>query len=151
MAIEVEQQLEIGRPAGEVFDYLAHGENMPRWMKEFETVEQISDGPPAKGTTYRYRMATRGKAESTFEWSRFERAQRLAWEGERVPTGPGSLTPSGEWLLEERDGRTHLTMRMQPRTRGLMTLLSPLMARSIRKGAPDDMQRLKSEIEGSRA
>jgi uncharacterized protein YndB with AHSA1/START domain len=147
MAIDVEQRVEINRPAAEVFDYLAHAEHMASWMEEFETVEQVSAGPPGKGTTYRFRMATRGNPESTFEWSEFEPARRLAWHGEKMSSGPGSVEPNGQWLLEEHAGRTELTMRMQPKLGGLMTLFGPLMARSIRKGAPDNMQRLKEELE----
>jgi uncharacterized protein YndB with AHSA1/START domain len=151
MAIDIAESVEIGRPPEEVFDYLAHAENMPLWMAEFESVEQVSAGPPAKGTTYQYKMATRGKAESTFEWSEFDPARKLAWHGERVSTGPGSLEPSGEWVLEEHGGSTRLTMRMKPKTGGLMTLMSPLMARSIRKGAPANMKRLKDALEGGAA
>src|SRR5207302_8075527 len=105
-------------------------ENRPRWMKLFETVEQESDGPPAKGTSYHYKMAARGKAESTFEWSEFEPNRKLAWEGPPIPMGPGlgSLEPSGEYTLEERDGATQVTMRMHPATTGLATLLGPLMS-----------------------
>src|SRR2546421_4239479 len=83
MAIDVGQSVEIHRPAADVFDSLAHGENMPRWMSVFETVEQDSEGAPAKGTTYRYKMAARGKAESTFEWTQFEPGRKLAWEDRR--------------------------------------------------------------------
>jgi uncharacterized membrane protein len=149
MAIDIAQRVEINRPATEVFDYLAHAENMPSWMKEFESVEQISEGQPGQGTNYRYRMATRGKAESTFEWSEFEPARRLAWHGAKVSAGPGSLEPNGRWLLEEHNGRTELTMHMQPKTGGLMTLLGPIMARSIRRDAPANMQRLKQKLEGA--
>ena len=149
MAIDVGESVEIRRPAAEVFDYLAHGENMPRWMNIFETVEQEPAGPPAKGTTYRYKMATRGKAESTFEWSEFEPAHRLAWHGPPVSTGPGSLEPSGEYELEERAGATTVTMRMRPKTTGLMSILSPLLNRSMRKEAAENVQRLKQTLEGA--
>jgi uncharacterized protein YndB with AHSA1/START domain len=134
-----------------VFDYLAHGENMPHWMALFETVEQESAGPPAMGTVYRYKMAARGKAQSTFEWSEFEPGRRLAWEGPPIPMGPGlgSLEPSGEYELEERDGATRMTMRMHPRTAGLMSLLSPLMSRSMRKEAAENVQRLKRTLEAA--
>ena len=147
MAIDVGENVEIRRPAAEVFDYLAHGENMPAWMNIFETVEQESAGPPAKGTTYRYKMSTRGKAESTFEWSEFEPTHRLTWHGPPVSTGPGSLEPSGEYELKEHDGATRVTMRMRPKTTGLMSLLSPLMNRSMRKEATENMQRLKQALE----
>jgi uncharacterized protein YndB with AHSA1/START domain len=151
MAIDVGQSVQIRRPSADVFDYLAHGENMPHWMGIFETVEQESPGPPGKGTTYRYKMATRGKAASSFIWSEFEPPRKLAWQGPPVPIGPGmgSLEPSGEYMLDEHDGGTRVTMRMHPRTAGLASILSPLMSRSMRKEAAENVQRLKQNLEAA--
>jgi uncharacterized membrane protein len=151
MAIDVGESVEIRRPASEVFDYLAHGENMPRWMSIFEKVEPESSEPPHQGSKYRYKMSTRGKAESTFEWTEYQPARRLAWHGPPVSAGPGSLEPSGEYVLEEHDGATRVTMRMHPKTTGLMSLLSPLMARSMRKEATGNMARLKQTLESGGA
>ena len=151
MAIDVGESVEIHRPAGEIFDYLAHGENMPRWMSIFETVEPESGEPPHQGSKYHYKMSTRGKAESTFEWTDFEPARRLAWHGPPISSGPGSLEPAGEYVLEEHDGATRVTMRMHPKTTGLMSLLSPLMARSMRKEATSNMARLKQTLESGSA
>jgi uncharacterized membrane protein len=148
MGLDIAESVEIGRPADEVFDYLAHGENMPLWMEEFESVEQVSGGPPAKGATYQYKMAARGKTESTFEWSEFEPGRKLAWQGAKVSAGPGSLEPKGVWVLEENGAGTRLTMRMQPETGGFMTLMGPIMKRSMRKSAPGNMKRLKHALEG---
>ena len=151
MAVDVQSDTEIRRPAGEVFAFLANGENMPRWMNVFETVKKSSEGPVGKGTTYDYKMARRGKAESTFEWSAYEPNSRLAWHGPPVSAGPGTLEPNGEYTLHEHDGATHVTMRMNPKTTGLMSLMSPLMARSMRKEAAKNMQRLKEVLETQQA
>jgi uncharacterized membrane protein len=147
MAIDVRSDADIGRPASEVFAFLADGENMPRWMDVFETVRKASDGPVGQGTTYKYKMARRGRAESTFVWSEYEPDRKLAWHGPPVSAGPGSLEPNGDYVLEDRDGTTHVTMRMNPKTTGLMSLMSPLMARSMRKEAAGNMQRLKQVLE----
>jgi uncharacterized membrane protein len=147
MAIDVGESVEIRCPARDVFDYLAHGENMPRWISVFEKVEQDSEGPPAKGTIYRYRMASRRRPESTFEWTEFEPGRKLAWEGPAIAVGLGTLEPSGEYELSECDGATRVTMRMHPKTTGIATLLSPLMSRSMRKEAAENVQRLKETLE----
>jgi uncharacterized protein YndB with AHSA1/START domain len=147
MAIDVQSDTDIARPASEVFAFLADGENMPRWMDVFETVRKASDGPIGRGTTYEYKMARRGKAESTFEWSEYDPNRKLAWHGPPVSAGAGSLEPSGDYVLEEHNGTTHVTMRMHPKTTGLLSLMSPLMARSMRKKAAENMQRLKDVLE----
>ena len=151
MAVNVQSDTEIQRPAGEVFAFLANGENMPRWMDVFETVKKASDGPVGQGTTYEYKMARRGKAESTFEWSVYQPNTKLAWEGPPVAAGPGTLEPKGEYEITDHGDHTHVTMRMNPGTTGLMTLMGPLVARGMRKEAAGNMQRLKDVLEQRQA
>jgi uncharacterized protein YndB with AHSA1/START domain len=145
MAIHIETELEIERPAGEVFEYLANGENLARWMDEFSEVEKVSDGPVGKGTTYRYVMK-RGAA-STFEWSEFEPGRKVAWEGPAVGAGVGSLEPRGSFEIEPINGGTRVRGTLRPQTHGFLKLLSPLMARSIRMGSTRDFLRLKLILE----
>jgi uncharacterized membrane protein len=149
MAIHIETELEIERPAGEVFEYLANGENLPRWMEEFAEVEKVSDGPVGKGTTYRYKMK-RGAA-STFEWSEFEQGRKVAWEGPPVGAGMGKLEPRGSFEVEPWSGGAHVRGTLRPQARGFLKLLSPLMARSIRMGSARDFMRLKLILEGGQA
>jgi uncharacterized membrane protein len=146
VAIRVEREIEIERPAADVFDFLARGENLPRWMDEFASVEKITDGPPTLGTTYRYRMK-RG-AESTFVWEEFESPRRIGWHGPPAGSGFGMLEPKGTWELENTGSATRLRMTMEPRTGRLMRLLSPLLERSIRKGSARNFERLKGILEG---
>jgi uncharacterized membrane protein len=146
MAIHVEREIEIERPPERVFDYLAHGENLPRWMDEFTSVEQVSEGPPTLGTTYRYKMK-RG-AESTFEWEQFETGRRLAWHGPPAGGALGKLEPKGTWELEGAGPTTRVRMTMDPEPSGLLKLMAPLMARAIRKGSVKDFERLKGILEG---
>ncbi len=145
MALDISREIEVGRPPGEVFDYLAHGENMPSWMDEFVEVRQLSEGPPARGTTYSYKMK-RG-ADSTFEWTQFEPSRKLAWHGPPAGSGLARVEPQGNWTLEPSGGGTLVRMTMNPELHGIMKLFGPVMARQIRKGSEDDFQRLKANIE----
>ena len=140
-------EAEIGRPRQEVFDYLARGEKLPDWVEEFAEVEQTSEGPPAKGTTYRYRMRRGG--ESTFEWSEFEAGRRIAWDGPALKSGPGSMRPRGSYELEDADGGTRIQMTQDPELAGFMKLMAPFITRSLRKGAPKSLEKLKGILEGS--
>ena len=63
-------------------------------MTDFESVRQVTEGEPAVGTSYSYKMA-RGRAEGTFEWTRFEPDSHLAWHGPAVQAGMGSMEPAG--------------------------------------------------------
>jgi uncharacterized protein YndB with AHSA1/START domain len=139
-------ETEIERPVQEVFDYLAHGEKLPDWVEEFEEVEQQSEGPPAKGTTYRYKMRRGG--ESTFEWSEFEPGRRIAWDGPPLKSGPGAMRPRGGYELEEADGGTRVRMTQDPEMSGFMKLMAPFITRSLQKGAPKSLEKLKGILEG---
>ena len=146
MAIDVRADLAVSRPASEVFDYLANGENMPRWMKEFTAVEKVGDGPIGPGTEFRY-LDRRG-SDSTFEWSVYQPAGRLAWHGDRVRALPGgSVEPEGFYDIHEHEGRTYVEMHMQPKLHGTAKLLGPLMSRGIRKSSDEYVRNLKDELE----
>lgn len=149
MAIHIETELEIERPAGEVFEYLADGENLPRWMDEFTEVEKVSDGPVGEGTTYRYTMK-RGNV-STFKWSEFEPGRKVAWQGLPIDAGMGSLEPRGSFEVEPMSGGVRVRGTLRPRPRGFLRLLAPLMARSIRMESARDFLRLKLILEGGQA
>jgi uncharacterized protein YndB with AHSA1/START domain len=139
-------EVEIQRPREEVFGYLAHGEKLPDWVHEFEEVEQESEGEPSQGTTYRYRMRRGG--ESTFEWSEFEPGRRIAWDGPPLKSGPGSMRPRGSYEVEDADGATRVRMTQDPEMAGFMKLMAPFIRRSIRRGGPKGLERLKEILEG---
>lgn len=147
MGVRVELEVEIARPRAEVFDYLARGENMPRWMSEFQSVEQLSEGPPGLGTTYRYRLK-RPRRASTIEWVEFEQGRRLAFAAGRIRAGFGSLAPRGSLTLEEVGaGATRVRAVYEPKLGGVMRLMGRPVAASIRRGRAGDHQRLKQVLE----
>jgi uncharacterized protein YndB with AHSA1/START domain len=145
--VQVEAETSIARSPSEVFAYLARAQELPRYVEDFESVRQESGGEPALGTTYSYKMK-RG-AEGTFEWTEFQPGSRLAWHGPAVKAGPGSMEPSGWWELSEEGGGTHVKLAMTPKPGGLFKLMSPLMARGMRKGNARALELLKQQLEGA--
>lgn len=144
--MDVRADVEVARPAREVFDYLADAENMPRWMREFAAVEKLGDGPIGPGTEFRY-LDKRG-TDSTFEWSVYRPATELAWHGAAVKAMPGgSVEPDGYYQIHEHDGHTHVEMHMQPQLHGTAKLMAPIMSRSMRKASAEYMRLLKDELE----
>jgi uncharacterized protein YndB with AHSA1/START domain len=143
--MHVESEITIDRPPQEVFDYLAHGEYLPEYVEEFQTVSQTSEGEPGVETAYTYTMA-RG-AQGTFKWTRFERPSYLSWDGPPVKAGPGSMQPAGWWELSEAGDGTHVKFVMAPTPGGLFKLLAPFMAAGMRKGNERALNRLKQRLE----
>jgi uncharacterized membrane protein len=145
MARDVTIATEVNRPAIEVFNFLADGENMPRWMDQIDSVVQTSPGGIAKGTAYKYKL--RRGPESTFEWSQFEPNRRLAWSGPPIEGTVGSLATDGSYTLEERDGSTRVTVAFRPELGGLKKLIRPMMRRSLRHVFESDFERLRGILE----
>ena len=144
--MQIESEITVDTPRAEVFDYIARGERLPEYVTEFAWVRQASDGEPARGTTYSYKMA-RGPAEGTFEWTEFEPHSRLAWHGPPAKAGAGSMEPSGWWELADAGAGTRVKLVMAPRPGGLFRLLAPLMSMGMRRGNADALKRLKQRLE----
>jgi uncharacterized protein YndB with AHSA1/START domain len=144
--MHLEAQTTVARPRAEVFDYLAHAEHLPEYVTDFASVQQESEGEPAQGTTYSYKMA-RGQASGTFDWTDFQPPSRLAWHGPPAKTGPGSMEPSGWWELTDEGPETRVKLVMTPEPGGLFKLMAPLFGRSMRKGNARALERLKRRLE----
>ena len=147
--MQIESEISIARPPAEVFEYIAHAEYLPEYVTDFASVSQVSDGQPAVGTRYSYKMA-RG-ATGTFEWTRFEPSSQLAWHGPAVKAGPGSMEPAGWWDLTDEAGGTRVKLVMAPTPGGLFKLLAPFMAAGMRKGNAQALERLKQRLESAAA
>src|SRR4051794_19124122 len=145
--MHVEAEISVERPRREVFDYIARAGRLPEYVTEFAWVRQESDGPPALGTRYAYKMA-RGQAAGTFDWTEFTPASRLAWHGPPAKAGPGTMEPSGWWELAGEGATTHVKLVMTPKPGGLFKLLAPLMSMGMRKGNARALERLKHRLEG---
>ena len=146
--MHVEAQTSVDRPCAEVFDYLSRAEHLPEYVTEFAWVEQESEGAPARGTRYSYKMA-RGQAEGTFDWTEFQPQSRLAWHGPPAKSGPGTMEPAGWWELAEADGGTRVKLVMTPKPGGLFKVMAPLMSFSMRRGNAKALERLRHRLEGA--
>jgi uncharacterized protein YndB with AHSA1/START domain len=144
--MQIESEITVEMPRAEVFDYIARGERLPEYVTDFAWVRQASDGEPARGTTYSYKMA-RGQAEGTFEWTEFEPHSRLAWHGPPAKAGAGSMEPSGWWELTDAGAGTRVKLVMTPKPGGLFRLMAPLMSMGMRRGNADALKRLKQRLE----
>jgi uncharacterized protein YndB with AHSA1/START domain len=149
--MHVEGETTVERPRQEVFDYIAHAEQLPEYVSEFEWVKQDSPGEPALGTRYSYRLV-RGGTEGTFDWTEFEPHSRLGWHGPPTKSGPGSMEPAGWWELSDAEGGgTRVKMVMEPKPGGLFKLFAPFMAMGLRKGNSVALDKLKRQLEGAAA
>jgi uncharacterized protein YndB with AHSA1/START domain len=146
--MQIEAEISVERPRSEVFGYIARAERLPEYVTEFAWVRQVSEGEPARGTRYGYKMA-RGQAEGTFEWTEFEPDSKLAWHGPPAKAGPGTMEPSGWWELADDGAGTRVKLVMAPTPGGLFRLMAPLMSMGMRKGNAKALARLKQQLESN--
>jgi uncharacterized protein YndB with AHSA1/START domain len=147
--MQIESEITIGRPAADVFSYIAHAEELPEYVTDFQTVVQDSDGEPGVGTRYSYKMRRGG--QGSFEWTEFAPTSRLAWHGPAVKAGPGSMEPAGRWEISPVGEGTRVKLVMAPTPGGLFKLLAPFMAAGMRKGNEKALELLKQKLESGSA
>lgn len=63
--------LTISRPPDDVFDFLAHFENVPTWNYAISETRKTSNGPVGVGTTYRQTRSILRPSEESFEVTEF--------------------------------------------------------------------------------
>jgi uncharacterized protein YndB with AHSA1/START domain len=142
--------IEIARPPGEVFDYLADPSRLPEWQAGVVRGQMEDDRPPAAGS--RFITITRiGGTEqtSTLEFTEF--TPPVSWAVRGVD-GPVRVVVSVS--VEALDGgtRSRVTVTLDFVGHGAGRMLVPLVVRpQAAKEAPKSSQRLKEQIENSGA
>ncbi|MEP7177943.1 MAG: SRPBCC family protein [Pseudonocardiales bacterium] len=105
---EIDQTVVVARPAGEVFDFLVHAENLPRWDSSMLECVQVGSGPVTVGTRYRGASKILGR--------------RIDWTTEVIDFAPGVRSESQavegtlkftvSYEVSERPDGTHLRYRI---------------------------------------
>ncbi len=84
--MRIEESFTVGRPPEQVFDYLTDPATLADWQTTKSTVEQLTPGPPGKGTRFR------------------EVDQAAGRQGVRAdrPSSPSSIAPAGSPLTSSK-------------------------------------------------
>jgi carbon monoxide dehydrogenase subunit G len=137
----------IERPIEEVFDFLADGENDPKFSPRVLEIRKTTDGPARAGTVYASTVKDTGfKSKREFELTEFERPTRIRW----AERSKNMITvPEGGYDLVREGNGTRLTVFNTFEGHGLGKLMLPLALRSARKGADDFARSIKGAVEAS--
>jgi uncharacterized membrane protein len=140
--IQHEVSIHLNRPVDQVFAFLIDASNVPRWQSNLIESEQLTDGPMRVGTRVReVRRLGRRPTAYVAEVTDIEPNHRFAV---RVISGSQATL---SYALAAEDGGTRLRYQLAIRTSGMMHLLEPLIARSLRKQSALDFERLKGILE----
>jgi len=117
-------------PVGEVFAYLAHFENLPRWNHAISETRKTSLGPVGVGARYEQTRAIPTRSVETFEVTAFEPV-------------PGRFT----YELESMGNLTKLVNIVDLEPSGLVSIVAPLMTSRIKAAVAANLDQLKLILE----
>ena len=119
----VEGEITIGRPVGEVFDFVADERNEPRYNARMVRAEQISEGPIGEGARFRTEVRTMGRAMAmVVQFTDYKRPSRLA-----SVTSSSMMETEGALTFAPVHGGTRMRWSWDVRPRGAMKLMAPLV------------------------
>lgn len=140
----------IERPVGDVFAFLANGENDAKFSARIVEIAKKTAGAPGVGTVYASTAKDGGiKAKHEFELTEFEPQSKIRWK-EISRTTPVIVPVGGYDMAPAEDGGTDLTFFNELEARNFLGRLVLGMAlRSARKGADDFAAAIKQAVETS--
>ena len=132
----------IDRRPAEVFKFLAHLENVPRWNYAISETRKISGGAVGVGSMYRQTRTVPTRSDETFEVTEFEPDRRLSIRG-----ALGPFESEITYVLAPADNGTTLTNTMDLRSSGPLRLVAPLVAARVKSAVAANLGSLKQILE----
>jgi uncharacterized protein YndB with AHSA1/START domain len=139
----IEESIEIKRPVEKVFAYTTEAKNWPKWQSFILEAEQTSQGPMNVGTTFKGVSRMMGRS---MKWTAIatEYESNKKW---RKNITCGSMAIEEHVIYNPVKGGTTFTIVYDMKAGGLLKLLSPVMAGSMRKETKKSLVNLKSILE----
>jgi uncharacterized membrane protein len=146
---KIHEAIDIKAPASRVWAVVQEDvEHSPRWSSYLANAEKLDEGPPGKGTRYRYQLDLPGgfKEEIEVEQIVYQKPKRCAGKFIRGPL-------KGTWAYtytEKKDGTTHVLYEMDYELSGLLRFAGGLLNRQYADGISKTMAALKKYVESGK-
>ncbi|HEX9564647.1 MAG TPA: SRPBCC family protein, partial [Gemmatimonadaceae bacterium] len=122
--ISLQNQIEIDRPVTDVFQFVAHVENAPKWQPAVIETSRITEGPMRVGTQYREVAKMMGRRVTTVcEITELVPDRRIAWKA----TSSGPFSYQTTYTFTPAGSRTRLDIVGTFSLRGLWRLIEPVV------------------------
>ena len=146
MTLTMTASIEIDRPAGEVFAYVADMANNPEWQRGQRRCTWTSEPPLRIGSTYDQEASFLGRSiVSSFEVVELEPGRRI-----RIVSTAGTMPIDVTRIVEPTgDDRCRVSAEVRGDPPGAMRLLGPLLPRLVERSVRGDYRRLKEQLESS--
>lgn len=132
--------IDIDRPADQVFSFLSDLRNELRWNPAAKSVEKLTPGPVTRGS--RFRATWRGAPSAVVELVEHDEPGRWATRSHSLGmdvTFRGSLVPLA--------AGTRYTAEVSVEPKGLGWLIAPLAIRSMQRQEATNLARIKGTLE----
>jgi hypothetical protein len=148
MAGQFEASVEIDRPVGEVFAFLADGENDPKFSPRVLQIAKTTAGPTAVGTVYASTVKDAGmKTKREFKITEFESPSKIRWA--EISKNIVTAADGGYDLEPVSDSKTRLRVFNVLEGHGVGKLIAGFALSAARKDADAFANRIKAAVEAS--
>ena len=145
--IRIDGEIVINRPVDAVFDFVADARNEPRYNPRMLRADKLSPGPIGLGTRFRAAMRTRPRpTQMTTEFTGYERPRWLA-----LRSHLSAMEIRGALTLDPDPDGTRMRWSWVVAPRGVLKLLTPLVARTGRRQEQAIWANLKRVLEAQAA
>jgi uncharacterized membrane protein len=146
VAIDVETEITIARPRGEVAAYAGEPDNATEWYANIESAEWRTPRPLAVGSRFAFVARFLGRRLAyVYEVKEFVPGERLVMA---TSDGPLAMETTYTWA-DAAGGATLMRLRNRGEPPGFASILAPLMAAAVRRANRKDLARLKRILEQS--
>jgi uncharacterized membrane protein len=144
MPVDVETQITIRRPRGEVATYAADPDNATAWYEKIKSVEWKTERPLAAGSKIAFVAQFLGRRLSyIYEITELAPGDRIVM---RTVDGPFPMETTYTWE-DTADGDTRMTLRNRGEPSGFSRLITPMLGAAMRRANRKDLARLERILE----
>ncbi len=144
---KINMTIDIDRPIGEVFSALADARTHPQWDPDMIEGRHEPDAPAQLGTKITEVRKFAGRViETTSELVEFEANRKFVRKGE--DNGPMSLT--GILTFTQTDTGTHIDWVWELELSGLLSVMTPIMARMLKNDGETHLDNFKQLLENGK-
>lgn len=144
MTVDVSTEIVIRRSREQVAAYSANPENAPAWYVNIKEVQWKSPPPMVLGSRIAFVATFLGRRLAyTYEVIDLQHGRRLVMS---TKEGPFPMETTYTWE-DTAEGYTRMTLRNRGSPSGFSTLLTPVMASSMRRANRKDLSKLKELLE----
>jgi uncharacterized protein YndB with AHSA1/START domain len=142
--VDVQTEITIERPRGEVAAYASEPDNATTWYENIQAVDWKSPKPAAVGSRIAFIARFLGRRLAyTYEIKELVPGERLVMS---TAEGPFQMETTYTWK-DTANGGTRMTLRNQGAPSGFARFAAPIMGSAMRRANRKDLKRLKALLE----